>query len=233
MRLAAVCRSTYGVTPGGSPAFSTAGCQTRCRQLESRTIEPSVAEKIGASGRSATCRSMCTLRSSSTDSGTCTDPDRGRDRRRHARRCHGRVSARSCEGFLYLVKGSMSDPGITASIPIGLPPRSGAQVICWRQFGTYFWTSHGLGWNDDGTPPDCPIRWAARSGTGHDRAGPGRHRWCSRCSVGSPTGPLTPVTGPLASASTVVPSDRQSLCRSRVSGPPRRHLWRRNLDPSQ
>ena len=28
---------------------------------------------------------------------------------------------RSCDGFLYLVKGSMSDPGIAASIPTGLP----------------------------------------------------------------------------------------------------------------
>ena len=93
-----------------------------------------------------------------------------------------------------------------------------SQVICWRQFGTCFWTSTGLGRNDDGTPLRCSIRWAARSGTGHGRAGPGRHRGYSRCSVGSPAGPLTPMPGPLASAATVVQSDGQSLPRSRVSG---------------
>ena len=165
--------------------------------------------------------------------GRCQNPGRGRDRHRHARQCHGRVSAGSCEGFLYLVKDSKSDPGTIASIPTELPPRSFAQVICWRQFGTCFWTSPGLGRNDDGTPLFCPIRWAPRSGTGHDRAGPGRHGWCSRCFVGSPTGPLTPVPGRSASASTVVPSDGQSLRRRRVSGPPRGPFWRRNLDPSQ
>jgi hypothetical protein len=47
-------------------------------------------------------------------------------------------------------------------------------------------------------PLRCSVRWAARSGTGRGRADPGRHRWCSRCSVGSLAGPLTPLTGPLA-----------------------------------
>jgi len=110
------------------------------------------------------------------------------------------------------------DPDITESILTGVPPGSGAQVICWRQFGTCLWTSPGVGWNDDGTPLRCSIRGATRSGTGHDRAGPSRHRWCSRRSVGSPTGPLMPLTGPLAFASTVVPTSGQSLGRGRVSG---------------
>ena len=34
------------------------------------------------------------------------------------------MSARSCEGFLYLVKASMPDPRFTASVLTGLPPRS-------------------------------------------------------------------------------------------------------------
>jgi hypothetical protein len=50
----------------------------------------------------------------------------------------------------------MPDPGITASISIGLPPQSGVQVICWRQFGTCFWTSPGLGWSDEGRLSDAP-----------------------------------------------------------------------------
>ena len=70
-------------------------------------------------------------------------------------------------------------------------------------------------------PPRCSIRWAARSGTGRDRAGPGHHRWCLRCSVGSPVGSLTPSTGPFATASTVVPSEWHSLCRCRISVPSR------------
>jgi len=41
------------------PSFSAAGCQTRCRQLESRTMDPSEAVKIGASGRSGTWRFRC------------------------------------------------------------------------------------------------------------------------------------------------------------------------------
>ena len=45
-----MCRSTYGVMPRGSPDCPTAGCQNRCRQLESRTIDLSVAEKIGVDG---------------------------------------------------------------------------------------------------------------------------------------------------------------------------------------
>ena len=33
---------------------------------------------------------------------------------------------------------SIPDPDIGASIPTGLPPRSGALVISWRLFGTCF-----------------------------------------------------------------------------------------------
>ncbi len=36
-----------------------------------------------------------------------------------------------------------------------------------------------------------------------------------------------------ASASTAVPSGYQSLCRRRIAGPPRVHIWRQNADPSQ
>ena len=117
-------------------------------------------------------------------------------------------------------------------IPTGLPPRSGTPVICRRQFGTCLWTSTGLGWNDDGTALRYSTRWADRSGTSRDPASPGRPRWRSRCSVGSPTGPLTPLTGPLASASTVDPSDVQSSGRGQVSGPPQDHFWRRQRAPS-
>jgi len=117
-------------------------------------------------------------------------------------------------------------------IPTGLPPRSGTPVICRRQFGTCLWTSTGLGWNDDGTALRYSTCWADRSGTSRDPASPGRPRWRSRCSVGSPTGPLTPLTGPLASASTVDPSDVQSSGRGQVSGPPQDHFWRRQRAPS-
>jgi len=127
-------------------------------------------------------------------------PGRGPDRRHHRR-----VAVHELWGVSLPSQEPDADPGTTDSIPTELP-RSAAYVTCTWLFGTYTWTSLGLGWKDDWMPLRCPIRWAARSGTGHDRAGPGRHRWCSRRSVGSPAGPLTPVTGPLASASTVVPT---------------------------
>jgi hypothetical protein len=118
------------------------------------------------------------------------------------------LPTKSCEGFLYLVKGIRCDGvGITASIPTGLPPRSGTDVNSSWLTGTYFWKSPGLGLSDDWTPP--------------------------RCSAGSPPSPSTPLTGPLASASTVIPSDEQSQCRSRISGPSRGNFWCRNLDPFQ
>jgi hypothetical protein len=106
------------------------------------------------------------------------------------------LTAMNCEGFLYLVKHPCVGTGNTASISTGLSPRSGSHVTSRWRVGNCSWRSPGLGWSGDWTPLRCSIRWAARSGTGRDRAGPGRHRWCSRCTVDSPAGPLTPLTGP-------------------------------------
>ena len=146
------------------------------------------------------------------------------------------VMARSCEGFLYLVKDSVRRPWHHR-----LDPHRIASSI-----------RHPCHWPVAIRHLHLDVAWSRTerrldaSPMLHPLGGRVRHR-STLCrprppslvlemlgsAVSSPTGPLTPSTGPLASASTAVPSGVQSLCPCRISGLPRGHFWRRSIDPSQ